>query len=510
MSYAAYCRVSTDEQAKGENILSQIDIIENYCKRQVINNIPFYLDDGISGTLPLRDRPEGNRLLLDILEKKINTVIIKSVDRLARDDYVAQETYHIFKNAEVNLISINESFNYFDPAGQLMASTFSSFAAYDRSVIRQRFAEGKVRHAKQGKLPQANIPFGYYIDEKCFVIVNEEQAKIIRLIYKLYIEDNLSMMAIRDYLNSMKIPAPSTYKKQYNHTKGTWSDQSVTRILSSSYYADGEYDFKPPDRNKIIVKIPPIVDIDLYNTARKIAETKRQNTPPPATYKNYLLRGLIFCRQCESSFTGTSNTKGLYKYYRCTRKKLPSWDMCNTPQVNAEMVEKIIWEDIKNVFTNPSELIKEITKRMSLDKDDSSSSIEDELDEINKKLNKYNQEKKRLYDLYADGSLSKEDIIASIEERNKAITILEERIAFLDNTRKNFYNQNDINLKIIDKAHEISNLVQTADDETKRELFLLLVDKIYVYPSPLNPKTPEISVKYNLNINTRGKFSLVK
>lgn len=126
MQYAAYCRVSTEEQAKGENIQAQIFNISEYCSRKgiVIPEEYWYMDDGLSGAERMRDRPGGNRLLLDALEGKISHVLIWKVDRLAREDFVAQEIYRTLKGAGIDLTSITEPFDYKEPEGQTHGDDF--------------------------------------------------------------------------------------------------------------------------------------------------------------------------------------------------------------------------------------------------------------------------------------------------------------------------------------------------------------------------------------------------
>ena len=136
MHYGCYGRVSSEEQKKGETIDMQVDLLNDYFKK---NNIyvpeeRWYLDENVSGELILRDRPQGSRLLLDAVEGKLTHLVIVRVNRIARDDYAAQEAFHTLKKMGVSLISLSEPFDYFEPSGQMMATVFSSFAAYDREM----------------------------------------------------------------------------------------------------------------------------------------------------------------------------------------------------------------------------------------------------------------------------------------------------------------------------------------------------------------------------------------
>ena len=156
---------------------------------------------------------------MDVLEGKISHVLVWKVDRLARDDFVAQEIYRILKGAGVDLTSITEPFNYHEPEGQLMATTFSSFASYERATIRRRLSEGKAMRARAGYLPQGQIPYGYAAAKNQPVQVVPEEAEVIRMIYRLYVDENMSQKKITEYLTALGIPSPAS-------TKGNWYPSS--------------------------------------------------------------------------------------------------------------------------------------------------------------------------------------------------------------------------------------------------------------------------------------------
>ncbi|MGI6649585.1 MAG: recombinase family protein [Bacillota bacterium] len=502
MSYAAYCRVSTEEQAKGDNIQAQIQNIKEYCDRQniVILEDNWFKDDGISGTIPLRDRPEGSRMLLDILEGKITQVLILRVDRLARDEFVAQEIYQLFKKAGVSLISINEPFNYFEPSGQLMASMFSTFAAYDRAVIKQRFTEGKVRHARNGFFPQGNIPFGYYINNKKLEI-SPEQAEIIRLIFKLYNEDEMGLQAIVDYLNANRKPSPATFKGDWYlpRSKHGWCSYSVLKILKSKFYANGLYPYKPPGQERINIPIPVIIEMQEFEKAQQIAKERKIMSQPAGSYKKYLLRGLIKCGICGSSYNGTSCNKGKFFYYRCNhRKKLPGNATCNSPGLPAEIIENIIWDEIKNFFANPRRLAKEVAEYLEQETVNPVN-LDEELHQIREAQKTLAQEKKKLLDLFAKGVVSESDILSNIEERNRDLKTLENREKQLLKQQQEKQETVNLGMELQDIADEIGEIINAAEDEVKHDLFKMLVDQIEVFPSRENPKVPVVKVTYRIN-----------
>ncbi|NLK51455.1 MAG: recombinase family protein [Syntrophomonadaceae bacterium] len=512
MSYAAYCRVSTEEQSKGDTIQAQIQNIKEYCQRNsiVISEDDWFKDDSISGALPLRDRPEGSRLLLDILEGKITQVLILRVDRLARDEFVAQEIYQLFKKSGVSLTSINEPFDYFEPSGQLMASMFSTFAAYDRAVIRQRFTEGKIRHAREGKFPQGTIPFGYILNKDKRLVVSPDQAKTVKLIYRLYTEEEMSTQAIVDYLNAHRTPSPAHYKGDWylSRSKYGWCSYSVSKILNTKYYSSGLYPYKPPGEKRISVPIPAIIKMQDFKKARRVA--KERKVMSQHSKRIYLLRGLIKCGVCGSSYNGTSCSSKHF-YYRCNRrKKLPDNLICNSPGLPAEVIENIIWDEIKSLFSNPKKLAQEISRYLEQETTNPAN-LDDELYNIKKMQNDLEQEKKKLLDLFAKGIVSEKDISANIEERNRGLKTLQDREKQILKQQQEKQEVVDLGMDLQNIINEIGDIVNSADSEIKQDLFKMLVDKIEVLPSQDNPKIPEVKVAYKINTQIlRNNCYLVK
>jgi len=92
---AVYCRVSTEEQKERHSIDNQVDFAKEFCKRNEYLTYDYYLDNGISGSIPFEDRPEGRRLLEDAREGKFKNILIWKIDRLGRDTKNSLVTAHL-------------------------------------------------------------------------------------------------------------------------------------------------------------------------------------------------------------------------------------------------------------------------------------------------------------------------------------------------------------------------------------------------------------------------------
>ncbi|HHV77214.1 MAG TPA: recombinase family protein, partial [Syntrophothermus lipocalidus] len=410
------------------------------------------------------------------------------------------------KNAGVRLTSITEPFDYMEPEGQLMASTFSSFAAYERAAIHRRMAEGKALRARAGYLPQGTAPYGYVVARRQPVQIDPDQAEVVRLIYRLYI-DGMSQAKIAEYLSAMGIPSPASQKQDWRlDSDGKWCSFTIAKILTSEYYATGQYKYKPPGKDPIAVPVPSIISPETFQRAREVARFRRQNSPAPGTYREYLLRGLVFCGVCGGNYTGTSHGRGRYFYYRCNKKR--KYFECKMPQVPADIVEDICWNGVKELFEDPDRLADEIAR--ILEEEPSKDGLLNELEEIKTARAGIEQEKKRLLDGYAKGLFPESDLQAALAERNQALKVLEQREKYLKNQIRARQETAAALEGICGIADQIKAILENADNATKRDLFLMTIRRVEIHPVESNDKALEIKVFYKIGTSMRNTWSLVK
>ncbi len=105
---ALYLRVSSEEQRDRETIEIQDEFLEQYCNLYELEVAEIYKDDGISGTIPLHERPEGRRLLEDAKAGKFGAVLVYRLDRLGRSLLVIVDAYDRLQEAGVALRSATE------------------------------------------------------------------------------------------------------------------------------------------------------------------------------------------------------------------------------------------------------------------------------------------------------------------------------------------------------------------------------------------------------------------
>src|SRR5918993_900197 len=169
-------RVSAEEQRERETITLQDEFLHEYCRLYGLEIAGIYADDGISGTIPLHERPEGRRLLEDAKEGKFDAVLVYKLDRLGRTLLVIVDAHDRLQEAGVALRSATEPIDTSTPSGRLIFQMLASFAEYERGTIRERTQAGQRRAFREGKHTGC-IPYGYDIDEGGAFVVVEEEAR---------------------------------------------------------------------------------------------------------------------------------------------------------------------------------------------------------------------------------------------------------------------------------------------------------------------------------------------
>lgn len=236
------------ETLQSNSIENQKEYIEDYIhSKPEIEIVDFYIDDGYSGVN--FNRPDFQRMLQDIKDKKINCVIVKDLSRLGRN-YIEVGKYieRLFPLLGVRFIAINDNF---DSADDTVASNniivpFKNLIndAYCRDISIKIRSHLEVKR-KRGEFIGAFAVYGYMRGkDKNKLIVDPYAAEIVKEIFGMKM-DGKSQQSIADELNSLGILSPAEYKKKQGsgyktafqtHSKAKWTAMAVMRVLTNEIY----------------------------------------------------------------------------------------------------------------------------------------------------------------------------------------------------------------------------------------------------------------------------------
>lgn len=225
---AAYARVSTDSDEQFTSYVAQVSYYTEYIKGRVDwEFVEVYSDEGLSGT-NTKYREGFNRMIEDALAGKIDLIVTKSVSRFARNTVDSLTIIRKLKEKGVEVYFEKENIYSFDSKGELLLTIMSSLAQEESRSIsenvtwgqRKRFADGKV------SMPYKHF-LGYRKGENGEPEIVEEEAKIIRWIYQLFLYGK-TPCGICQILDEHKIPTPTG--------KNKWNPGTVQRILTNEKY----------------------------------------------------------------------------------------------------------------------------------------------------------------------------------------------------------------------------------------------------------------------------------
>lgn len=499
---ALYCRVSSDDQKERDTIENQIEILHTYIDMK--ENLSVYgefLDNGISGTIPFEQRPEGEKLLQCAAKNEFDCILVWKIDRFGRDTLSGLNAVEMLRKYNIEILSVTEPFDLNTPAGRFQFITYLNMAELERNNILDRMYLGATRAAKKGKYMGGVVPYGYDVKEGFLKIIDEE-AEIVKKIYSLYINEGLSSMDIAIYLNNLGIKSScgSGKGKRTKNITGNWRSGSIQRILSNTIYKGiHEYGKRATRRKETILReTPVIISEEIWNKAQQV---KKENTVMSSrnnVIRNYLLRGLIKCKNCGKTFYGVSY-KNKTDIYACSGKRGENRKLlgikCNALNINADSIEEDIWNDCLNILKNYDSYITDL-KSKSINYDDK---IDSDLEQLKKSLLEKKNEKNNILSLFRKNLINEQDVEMQLKDiQNEEEKILS-LISSLENKLNNYKHEDELINITSKKLKYYYNKINNLSFEDKYNIVRLLVKEIIAETVDNNgEKAIKFHVFYNL------------
>jgi site-specific DNA recombinase len=386
---AIYARVSSDKQREENTIASQTAALVAFAREQRIAVPPEWVfeDDGYSGASLVRPGLERVRDLA--AEGLIQAVLVYAPDRLSR-----RYAHQILLIEELARAGVETLFirapRGSTPEDELLVQFQGMIAEYERAQILERSRRGKRHRARQGEVSVlSGAPFGYRFIRKtdhsaAYYQIDEEQARIVRRVFELYITEGLSIGAIARLLNEQAIP---TCKR-----RGRWERSTVWGMLRNPAYKGqacfGKTTMAPRQRitrpirlrggiaprnsasherareDWIPIAVPPIVSDDTFALAQERLEANKTHAPR-RTITPSVVQGLVSCAKCGYALyrTSTRSSARAIHYYRCLGSD--AWrrlcgSVCNNRPVRQDLLDEVVWSEIVRLLEDPRLIQNEI------------------------------------------------------------------------------------------------------------------------------------------------------
>jgi site-specific DNA recombinase len=373
---ATYERVSSEDQRDRETIRTQTEEIARQLDREPgVMLVERYVDDGVSGMIPMAERPAGGKLLRDAIDGQFEELWIYKVDRLGRGAVDLLLVRRKLDDLGIKLVSIVEGAP--DLLGYDVQAVVSDH--YRREFLR-RSADGMNRAAQEGRYTGGIVAYGYRVEgsrETAHLVPDEVPqpvglcpADVVRRIYDRLARDHWSCRRIAAELNSLGIPPHYARDgrevrrgKRRERTRGVWRTGRVRNLVANPLYR-GESFYgrrtKKRDRELISARVEGLVSEEVWAAAQATLATNR--LIPKNTRRIYLLRGVLTCGLCGMRYGGTQGGEGAW-WYRCGGRRVERGHFdgrCPNRLVRGPELERRIWTDVECFLRNPGDIVGEL------------------------------------------------------------------------------------------------------------------------------------------------------
>ena len=355
---AAYVRVSTASDEQMGSIATQRDYYSKYIAGNTQwDFVGIYADEGLSGTTSKR-RPAFQQMVEDALAGKIDLILTKSLSRFARNTVDTLKTIRALKEKNVEVYFEKEDISTLDSKGEFLITLMSSLAQEESRSISENVAWGKRKRFADGKFSMPYKHFlGYDRGADGTMVINEEQAEVIRLIYLLYLEGR-TLGDITRVLQAAGIKTPTGKEK--------WAISVIESILRNEKYYGAAllqkkftYDFLTKKTKKNCGVLPqyyiendhtPVVSKAHYEAAQErfaIKQRQRCTRTPFA--------GKLICDSCQQIYSRKS--------WHSTTTRDPVWECpqrfqgkpkCPTPHIYQQQLTAAYHEAFRDLLDKNS------------------------------------------------------------------------------------------------------------------------------------------------------------
>ena len=232
-----YVRVSTEEQAQhGQGLDAQQRAVRAFAESQGYKLVEVIADPGISGATKPADRPGFGKVLELAEAKAFSVLLVYKFDRLARQIvYAVTAVNELSERYGVVIRSVSEPIDTATPMGRTIFAIFAGMAEQERETITDRMHGGRREKASKGGFAGGEAPYGYRKDKDGGLVIDEEQAAVVRRIFAMRAE-GMILSAIADKLNAEGIPT--------KRGKRWWASQVGYVLENRKYQGAVEYLFR--------------------------------------------------------------------------------------------------------------------------------------------------------------------------------------------------------------------------------------------------------------------------
>lgn len=481
----AYARVSTNSNQQHGSFYFQVEYYKEFIgKKDDWVYAGIYADDAKSGT-QIKKRDEFSRMLKDCESGKIDMIITKSVTRFARNTVDSIRAIRKLKALGVAVYFEKENISTMSEKSEQMLTILSSLAQGESENIATNIKWGIKNRFQDGTFKVSTPAYGYTNDENGELVINKEEAKTVRKIFKDYLSGK-GAYVIAKSLNEKNVPTIRAAKE--------WSDTVVKEILQNPIYRGDlllqktyTTEVLPFQRKTNNGEAPqyfiqnnhkPIITEKEAKMVNEIFEYRRDKLDSKEIGKfqnRYEFTSRIICSECGSTFRRQKIHIG--KPYEnvqwCCKLHIKEKSKCSMKAVREDIIKKAfitMWNKLLSNHKDILEPLLESLKNLRTDKEQ-----EEEIKELNNKIMELTEQSHILSRVVSKGYIDSAVFI----ERQNALTvelssIKKKRNQLLDSN--GFETQIQGTLRLLDIIRHNKDIIEAYDEN----LFIHTVDKIII------------------------------
>lgn len=437
-----YARVSTDKDEQLHSLSAQVRYYTEFIQRsrQWIF-VEGYVDEGISGTT-VGKRENFLRMVNDAQAGRFDFIVTKEISRFSRNTLDSIQYTQELLRCGVGVLFESDNINTLMPDAELRLTIMSSIAQDEVRKISERVKFGFKRAIENGVVLGSDRIWGYE-KENGRLVIKEDEAEIVRMIFNLYANQRMGIRAIAGYLAS----------QGYKNTKGNdFSFSTIRGILCNpkykGYYCGrktSKVDYKlktvknfPPEEwvmYKDEEHVPPIVSEELWDKANLILEKRsaKQSSEDKTGYQNrYPYSGKIICGvhhlpYYRSLYRYKSGNKEIWQCQEYSRKGKAG---CSSPVLYTTELDEILRQVMEELSVNKTEIIQEM---LALYQSAAAGSrTEEDIARCKVEIENISKRKDKLLDLSIDGRISDDEFSQRNSRFNEEIGKLRLRLEELE------------------------------------------------------------------------------
>ncbi|MEY8516969.1 recombinase family protein [Lachnospiraceae bacterium 29-84] len=394
---ALYARQSLDKQ-DSISIENQIE----FCKYETRGgDYETYIDKGFSGKNT--NRPAFAQMMQDIKAGKVKRVIVYKLDRISRSILDFSNMMQVFQEYHVEFVSSTEKFDTSTPIGNAMLNISIVFAQLERETIQKRVADAYYAKSQKGYYMGGRVPFGFKLENTILhgirtsrFVPEPEEMKQIKLIYKLYSKQDMTLGAVMRELqehgftkkrgaswctariseivrNPVYVKADidvyNFFESQGSHIVNPASDYIGTNGIFLYKGCNGDKtrrkQYELVDRDVVLAPHEGVIDSGIWLKCRLKIMNNRQSARTNKGKRTWL-SGKVKCKKCGYAYTVTRSNTTAGRYFQCSGSRYSVKCKGASYTVYADVFEGHVLGEIKKELAKFQYLSEELAQEVSL------------------------------------------------------------------------------------------------------------------------------------------------